>query len=145
MLTLWLRIAAFVFAAAAIQLLLISGAEAQPYTAGEMLSECQPVLASAKATNEPNAIELDNTFSTGVCWGAFLTIQQIVTLKLAGARNPMFDVCVPEETALSQIIQQFDAYTREHPERLGEPFTVTAIAALHAAFPCTAGKKSRLH
>ncbi len=142
MLNWWRRIAAFVLACAVFQPLLVSGAAAEPYTAEEMHSECQALLASAKATSSPDAVELENTFSTGVCWGAFLSIQQLITLKVDGARNPMFHACVPEDATLVQIIQLFDAYAKDHPEREGEPFTVVALAALHEAFRCGGGKKN---
>jgi len=114
----------------------MQAAAAGPYSAEEMLSECRQLLATAKRAADPDALELDNTFSTGTCWGAFMSIQQLATLKMAGAKNPMFRVCVPEETTLVQIIQIFDAYARHHPERQDEPFTIVALAALHQAFRC---------
>jgi hypothetical protein len=132
----WLRIGAAVMAVAAIQLLPVQEAAAEPYSAADMLSECQALLASAKATSDPDAIELDNSFSTGSCWGAFLAIQQLVTVKQAGARTPMFRVCVPEDTKLVQIIKIFASFAQRHPEREGEPFTIVAIAGLHEAFRC---------
>ncbi len=132
----WLRLAAFLFAGAALQLPLLNGAAAEPYSAEDMLSECQTLLSSAKKTDDPDAIELDNTFSTGTCWGAFLSIQQLITMKMAGAKTPLFRVCVPEQTTLVQLIQIFDAYARLHPKRLNEPFTIVATAAMHEAFRC---------
>jgi hypothetical protein len=132
----WLRIGAAVFVVAAMQLFPVQEAAAGPYSAGDMLSECQALLASAKVTSDPDAIELDNSFSTGSCWGAFLSIQQLVTVKQAGARDPIFRVCVPEDTALVQIIKIFASFARRHPERESEPFTIVAIAGLHEAFRC---------
>jgi hypothetical protein len=132
----WLRIGAAVIAVAAMQLLPVLETAAEPYSAADMLSECQALLASAKATSDPDAIELDNSFSTGSCWGAFLSIQQLVTIKQAGAKTPMFRVCVPEDTKLVQIIEIFDSFARRHPERDSEPFTIVAIAGLHEAFRC---------
>ncbi len=136
MLNKWLRIGAFLFAGAMQQPMLAPRAAADPYSAEEMLSQCQELLSTAKAAEDPEAIELDNTFATGTCWGAFLSIQQLAALKIAGTKRLMLHVCVPEEATLIQIIQLFDAYARRHPERLGEPFTVVAAAALHDAFPC---------
>jgi hypothetical protein len=132
----WLRIGAAVIAVAAIQLFPVQEAAAEPYSAGDMLSECQALLSSARATSDPDAIELDNSFSTGSCWGAFLSIQQLVTVKQAGARATMFRVCLPEDTKLVQIIKIFDSFARRHPERESEPFTIVAIAGLHEAFRC---------
>ena len=92
MLNWWQRIAAFLLACAAFQLLLAGCAAAGPYTAEEMLSECQALLNTAKTTADPDAVELENTFSTGACWGAFLSIQQLITLKMdeSGARCSAF-------------------------------------------------------
>src|SRR5208282_2034313 len=129
-----LRIGAFLFAGALLQLTLVQEAVAEPYSAEEMLSECQALLSSARTTPDPGAVELDNTFSTGSCWGAFLSIQQLVTIKRAGAKLPMFRVCVPEDATLVQIIQLFDVYARKHPERQSEPFTIVAVAALQEAY-----------
>jgi hypothetical protein len=101
-----------------------------------MLSECRTLLATAKATADPESVELENSFSTGACWGAFLSIQQFIGLKAAGSKEPMFHTCVPEDTTLVQLIRLFDAYAREHPGRSSEPFTVVALSALHDAFQC---------
>jgi hypothetical protein len=132
----WLRIGVFLFAAAVLELSLYDGAKAEPYTAEEMVSECESVLSSAKATSDPDAIELDNTFSTGACWGAFLAIQQLVSVKMSGAKKMMFRVCLPEDTKLVQLIQVFDAYVKRHPERSGEAFSIVAIGSLYDSFHC---------
>jgi Rap1a immunity proteins len=136
MLNRWLLNAAFPLAVALLQPFLLREAAAQPYSAQEMLSQCQELLSTAKRTADPDSLELDNTFATGTCWGAFLSIQQLATLKIAGANNPLFRLCVPEDTTLVQFIQLFDVYARNHPERQSEPFTVVALAALHEAFRC---------
>ncbi|MGO9544134.1 MAG: Rap1a/Tai family immunity protein [Rhodomicrobium sp.] len=132
----WLRIGMLAVAGAMVQLPVTRQAAAEPYSAEEMLSECQALLSTAKATADPDAIELDNTFSTGNCWGAFLSIQQLATVKSAGAKSPAFRVCVPEDTTLIQVIQIFDAYCRQHPERQAEPFTIVAFSALREAYRC---------
>jgi hypothetical protein len=139
----WQRIAALLLTCAAFQLLLACGALAEPYTAEEMASECRALLASAKETADPDAVELENTFSTGACWGAFLSIQQFVTLKADGAKSPMFHACVPGDVTLVQLIQLFASYTKAHPGRNSEPFTVVALAAIREAFQCGGKMNSR--
>jgi len=136
MLKRWLLNAAFVLVIALLQPLLLREAAAQAYSAEEMLSQCQELLATAKGAADPDSIELDNTFATGTCWGAFLSIQQLATVKIAGTNNPLFRVCVPENTTLVRFIQLFDIYARRHPEREAEPFTIVALASLHEAFRC---------
>ena len=136
MLNRWLRSGAVMLAVAAAQLPLAPGSAAEPYSAGDMLAECQSLLASAKATPGTDEIELDNSFSTGNCWGAFLSIQQLLTVKISGNRKPMFGVCLPEDSRLVQIIQIYASFAKQHPERESEPFTIVAIAALHQFFRC---------
>ncbi len=136
MLTGRLRAFAFVCAIAAALAGLGGQTAAGELSAEEMVSACHGLLATAKKTDDPDAVELDNTFQTGSCWGAFLSIQQLIAFKIDGAKTPVFRVCVPEDTTLVQIIQLFDLYVRRHPERQGEPFTVVALAALHEAHRC---------
>jgi hypothetical protein len=137
MLNWWQRFAVFLLACASFQLLAVAGAAADPYSTGDMLSECHTLLATAKKAADPDSVELENTFSTGACWGAFLSIQQFVSMNSPGASGPMFHSCVPEDTTLVQLIKVFDIYARKHPERESEPFTVVALSALHEAFQCS--------
>ena len=134
--TRWLRAGAFLLAGAALLLPLSGPALAEPATAGEMAEQCSAVLSSAKAAADPDALELDNTFAAGTCWGAFLAVQQFATLKISGSRRMMFRVCLPEDTKTIQLILVFDAYLRKHPERQEEPFTIVAMGSFYQAFPC---------
>jgi Rap1a immunity proteins len=128
--------AAALVISAAFQLCPIHEGRCEAYSAADMLSRCQELLASAKRTADPDAVEMDNSFSTGSCWGAFLSIQQLVTLKKKGARKTLLRVCVPENVTLIQFIQVYDLYARRHPERENEPFTIVALSAAGEAFPC---------
>ena len=106
------------------------------FPAGEMLASCQPILDSAKTAKNLDELELENTFTSGTCWGAFLSIQQFIVTRVEGGKNTMLQTCVPPETTLVQIIQVFDLFVRSNPKRQDEPFTKVAIAALRSAFPC---------
>ena len=98
------------------------------YPASELLSSCQPILDSAKTAKNPDELELDNTFTSGTCWGAFLSIQQFIVTRVEGGKNTMLQTCVPPEITLVQIIQVFDLFVRSNPKRQDEPFTKVAIA-----------------
>ena len=106
------------------------------FSASEMLSTCQAILDAAKSTKNPDELELDNTFTSGSCWGAFLSVQQFIVTKVEGGKGTMLQICAPPETTLVQIIQVFDLFVRSNPKRQDEPFTKVAIAALRSAFPC---------
>ena len=105
------------------------------FSASEMLASCQAILDSAKTAKNPNELELENTFTSGTCWGAFLGIQQFIVMRVEGG-NTILKICAPPETTLVQIIQIFDLFVQSNPERQDEPFTKVAIAALRSAFPC---------
>jgi hypothetical protein len=106
------------------------------YTAQEMLTDCQAIIESAKTSGNPEELELDNTFATGNCWGAFSSIQQIVATRKEGGKSTLLQICVPPDTTLLRIIQIFDLFARSNTERQGEPFTKVALAALRSAYPC---------
>ena len=105
-------------------------------SAADMLSNCQAILDSAKATKNQDELELDNTFTSGTCWGAFLSVQQFIVTKVEGGKSTILQTCVPPEASLVQVIQIFDLFVRSNPKRQDEPFTKVAIAALRSAFPC---------
>jgi len=106
------------------------------YSAAEMQADCQAIINTAKASGDSEELEFENTFASGTCWGAFLSIQQIIVTKQEGKKNTILHVCVPEDTTLLQIIQVFDVFVRTNANRQEEPFTKVAIAALRSAFPC---------
>ncbi len=108
----------------------------EKFSAGEMLTSCQPILDAAKTAKNLDELELDNTFASGTCWGAFLSVQQFIVTKVEGGKNTILQVCTPPETTLVQIVQIFDLFVRSNPKRQDEPFTKVAIAALRSAFPC---------
>ncbi len=106
------------------------------YTAGEMLTDCQAIIQASKTSGNSDELELDNTFATGTCWGAFLSLQQVVVTRFEGGKNTLLHTCVPQSATFLQIIQVFYLFAQSNPERQQEPFTKVAIAALRSAFPC---------
>jgi Rap1a immunity proteins len=124
------------FAAAVLLASLTAPRAEDKFSAGEMLSNCQAIEDSAKTAKNLDEIELDNTFTSGTCWGAFLSIQQFIVTKVEGGKTAILQICTPPETTLVQIIQIFDLFVRSNPKRQDEPFTKVAIAALRSAYPC---------
>ena len=57
------------------------------FSAGEMLSSCQAIEDSAKTAKNLDELELDNSFTSGTCWGAFLSIQQFIVTKVEGGKT----------------------------------------------------------
>jgi hypothetical protein len=106
------------------------------YTAGDMLTDCQAIIEASKASGNPDELELDNTFATGTCWGAFLSLQQFAATRFEGGKNTLLRTCVPPDTTALRIIQVFYLFAQSNPGRQQEPFTKVAIAALRSAFPC---------
>jgi Rap1a immunity proteins len=107
-------------------------------TAEEMVSRCQE-LTQAKITQEQVAIPQD--FDSGMCWGAFKTLDTVVHLfpdspSQAELTGPIFGVCAPEDATIPQQIKIFVTYADKHPEKLNQKYFFVAVAALKEAFPC---------
>jgi hypothetical protein len=123
---------------AGIVLLLSNGAvhAEDKYSAGELFADCQAIVQSSKGAGVAEELELDNTFATGTCWGAFLSLQQIVVTKKEGGKNTLLNLCVPQNATMLNMIQVFALFLQSNQKRQEEPFTKVAIAALRSAYPC---------
>jgi CTP synthase (UTP-ammonia lyase) len=104
-------------------------------SAEEMVSNCK-WIAEAKVSDDQ--IEIPTDFHSGVCWGAFGTIQKAISVVPYSfpKEGPLLGVCAPENSTRSQLIRIFIAYTERHPEKLHKDYFFIAIAALKEAFPC---------
>lgn len=107
----------------------------EKFSAGDMQSSCEAVVEAVTTAKNAGELEFDNSFSSGECWGAFLSIQQFVVMKADGEK-PLLKICVPPRITLAEIIKVFDLFVRSNPKRRSEPFAKVAFAALRSAFPC---------
>jgi hypothetical protein len=105
---------------------LIVTAALRAESAEEMASNCKDIPSAAIADGK---IAIPQDFNSGVCWGAFASLQ-------AAIRFPFYDICAPENSTRSQLIQVFLAYMRQHPEKLNEDFFLAIYGATRQAFPC---------
>lgn len=105
-------------------------------TTEEMLSACRPITV-AKVSG--GTIDFEETFETGICWGAFAAIQRL-SATVDHNEKPLLFSCPPEDSTQTQIITIFVRYAEKHPEKYHQDFVFSAIAALKEAFPCPARK-----
>jgi hypothetical protein len=98
----------------------------------EMLSLCKPIVNGEKKDDH---ISFLRSFSTGTCWGAFMSIQS--SIRLTDEFNiPLLKVCAPEKSTLSQLVFIYTSYAEKHPERFHEDYLFVALDSLSDAFPC---------
>ncbi|MGA3081415.1 MAG: Rap1a/Tai family immunity protein [Terracidiphilus sp.] len=104
-------------------------------SAEEMVSNCKWISESKVSADQ---IEIPTDFHSGVCWGAFGTLQTAITVVPYSfpKEGPLLGVCAPEKSTESQLIRIFIAYTERHPEQLHKDYFFVAIAALKEVFPC---------
>lgn len=103
-------------------------------TAEEMVSACKLISEASVSSGQ---VELPTDFRSGLCWGAFASIQEIVTWIPAKDSKPLLGVCAPSTSTRTQLIQIFLAYSKLHPEKVNQDFTIVALDALANAFPCS--------
>lgn len=111
--------------------LLMTASVATAESTGEMLSSCKE-LAEAKVQGDN--VMFARTYDSGVCWGAFSSIQRVIFFRTQG--RPLFGVCAPLQVKRSQLIAVFVEYARRTPSRHHENAFDVARDALQEAFPC---------
>jgi len=102
-------------------------------SAEEMLSACRK-LADAPVSGDQ--VRLPSDFDSGLCWGAFASIQSAIKLQYTDDTAPILRVCAPPSSRRTQLLAIFAQYARNHPERLHEDFFKVAWFALRDAFSC---------
>ena len=70
------------------------------------------------------------------CWGAFTSVQELISEVDSGSRRPLLSVCAPPQSTRTQLIHVFRRYIVEHPEIEHWNFGTGVVVALRAAFPC---------
>ncbi len=86
-----------------------------------------------------DGLQLESTYETGTCWGAFLTFQRLISKADANGRM-LLGVCAPSNSTRTQLVSIFVHYAENHPEQLHKPFVDVALTSLAQAFPCRTGK-----
>ena len=113
--------------------LVFSVTSASAQSASEMLSACRPI---AQAPVSGEGVVLQQTFESGLCWGAFATVQRVVKYVDEYGRL-FFGVCAPASSRRTQLIAVFVRYAAENPQRLHEEYFAIALDSLQEAFPCS--------
>jgi hypothetical protein len=102
-------------------------------TAEEMVSSCKAI--STSTVNNGHVI-LHQDFASGVCWGAFGSIQAVITFVDPNTVKPLFYACVPPGSTRTQLIQVFLVYAQAHPEEYQKDYMIVVLTSLQKAFPC---------
>jgi hypothetical protein len=103
-------------------------------TTEEMVSSCKAISTQGQVTN--GRVSLPQDFNSGVCWGAFGSLQTAVTFVDPTTLKHFLFVCVPPGTTRTQLIEIFLVYARAHPEEYQKDYFVVALNSINKAFPC---------
>ncbi len=93
-------------------------------TTEEMVSACK-AISTAQVTNQH--ISLPQDFDSGVCWGAFATIQTVMTLVDPTTSKHLLPACISAGSTRTQLIQIFLVYAQSHPEEYQKDYFVVAL------------------
>lgn len=110
-----------------------AAAEVSAETAQEMMGNCKPI---AEARVEADTISYVQDHDSGMCWGAFGVIQDMLIWRAERGTGRLLRVCAPADGRRGQLIGVFVEYARRNPARWHEPFGRMAVDALREAFPC---------
>ena len=102
-------------------------------TTEEMVSSCRAISTVKVVGGQAN---LPQDFASGICWGAFGSIQKAITTVDPNTLKHFFDVCAPARSTRTQLIQIFLVYAQAHPEEYQKDYFVVALTSMQKAFPC---------
>lgn len=124
-------------------LLLAPRAHAQ--TAAQLATDCAPYRSAIVVAPGPNGgvIQLPRqTSGSNFCWGAFATLEQLITLQDAGAlalyspSHPALKACVPATVGRLQLVQAFLRYMARHRDMGKVTFGPILLGAMAQTYPC---------
>jgi hypothetical protein len=102
-------------------------------TALEVQSWCKSFADVKAGANESFAMPRDPR--TELCWGAFLSIQQMSAI-IDGNGRRVLSICPPASSTRIEYIEIFLRYAEQHPAEGEQAFAGVARRALAGAFPC---------
>lgn len=105
-------------------------------SAQQLLSACRPI---ANGEVVEDGVKFARTYDTGLCWGTFAMLQLVIR-HVDEKRHPPYNVCAPEASTRSQLVQVFVKFAAASPERLHEDGARMALESLQIAFPCRPAK-----
>jgi len=115
---------------------LVVGKDSHAASTQEILSWCKPmtenteILANGEIRIKPNNIQ------SGICWGSFGIIQEIITHIYEGGEKPFYEICAPPESTRLQLINIFVVYAKSNPKLHHQDFFDIALESLRDSFPC---------
>jgi hypothetical protein len=105
-----------------------------PITAGEVASWCEPYRT---AVLKGASVTVQVTPESQICYGAFLTIQQLAAATYSSHSGSILRICGPPTSGLVEYIKIFLRYSDTHPEMGHLKFSDVALNSLWNAFPCS--------
>ena len=120
--------------ALALILVFAFGCDCRAETTEDMVSSCKAISTQGQVNN--GHVSLPQDFNSGVCWGAFATIQTVATLVDPITLKHLLPVCIPPGTTRTQLIQIFLVYAQAHPEEYQKDYFVVALTSMNKAFSC---------
>jgi hypothetical protein len=110
---------------------LLSCTSAQAATANEVLPACKLYLSVVERHGTASQSEISHLLDAGECLGA---VYAMLTVSHTLAEPLKF--CPPVEFDAEQGVRVVVAYIEKRPERKREDFTMIALEALRAKWPC---------
>jgi hypothetical protein len=132
-----MKVCIVVAAALALILLVLNNAGARAETALEMSSNCRSV---GNASISQGKVFFPISMTTGLCWGAFAAIQDLVAKQWHNG-SMVLGFCVPPLTTRIDLVKVFLKYSDDHPELGHEEFTDVVTSALYQAYQAQPCKK----
>jgi len=100
------------------------------FTANSQMPGCRSALTAIERSTKPDLV---GALGAGQCIGA---INTLLMLAAADQFSPPYRLCFAEGVSTPQIVRVVVRYIDARPERQHQSFTLLAMEAVRAAWPC---------
>lgn len=101
----------------------------------QLLTSCQALLRSLSDAGG-DTVSFETNFETGVCWGSISTLQDLSIIWDPKAGGPLFNLCLPPESRLTQLIRVVVHDLESNPSTIHNKAGLLAYEALSKAYKC---------
>jgi hypothetical protein len=117
--------------------LFASQANADPMTAGQLMTRCANLDLSKSNEIKLRSTGVGDALDAGKCWGHIEAYVDLASIELPNSAHPL-GACPPYQNNINfpELANMFLQYTKSHPAELPKPAAVIIAKILAETFPC---------
>ena len=117
--------------------LVVSQADADPMTAGQLMTRCANLDLSKSTEIKLRSTGVGDALDAGKCWGHIEAYVDLASIELPNSAHPL-GACPPYQNNINfpELANMFLQYAKSHPADLPKPAAEIMAKILAEVFPC---------